>query len=129
LTGFGATAFTTAVQIGNTTNETFSSRREHDVATRTIDRRACSFDACHCDVEGIKRGGAVVRRIFDGKAGDAGCHTARYVLRETIEIVSQAILEIGIQRHFGRRCELPEMRKYGTAAERAVGIALRMRVT
>src|SRR4029077_19439790 len=117
------------VEIGHAANETFSSRREYDIAAGAIDRRARGLDPCHGDIEGIKRGGAVVRRVLDGKPSDAGRHAARDVFRKTLEIVSQAIFEIRVQRYIGRRRKLAEMRKHGIAAERAVGVTLRMRIT
>src|SRR5215472_12322372 len=112
------------VEIGHAANEAFGARREHDLAAGAVDGGTRGFRPRNRDVERVERRSPVVRRVLDLQAGNAGRHTAGYIFRKPVEIVSVAILEIRIQRQIGRRRELGEMREHGVAAERAVGIAL-----
>ena len=98
----------------------FSARAgEHHLAAGAVDRGARRFDARHRRVEIVKRRPAVVRRILDRQSGDAGRDAARHVLGQAVGIVGKAVLEIGIERHVGRRRDLAEMRQHLIAGSSA----------
>ena len=116
------------VEIVDAADEIFRPRGEHDIAAGAVDRGARRFHARDRGVEIVERLLAVIRRILDREAGDAGGDATRDVLGEAFEVIGKAVLEIGIERHVGRFRDLAKMRQHLIAALRAVGIALRMGV-
>ena len=114
------------VEIVDAADEIFRPRGEHNFAAGAVDRSARRLHARDRGVDIVERPLAVIRRILDREAGDAGRDAARDILGNAFGIVGKAVLEIGIERHVGRFRQFAEMRQHLIAALRAVGIALRM---
>jgi hypothetical protein len=79
-------------------NETFGSAGQQHAAPRLVDRRTRRRDALDGQSEFVERRLGIARRVLDRKAGDAGVDRQRNIGLDTLWIVGEGILEIGIER-------------------------------
>ena len=150
LTGFGATARTTAVmssserrpgrvqavgpglgvggqppdrlgEVRPAGDEPLGATREHDPAAARVERTARGPDAVHRELEREQRLGLVTGRVLDRDPGDSGPRGTRHVGRDTVRLDRVAALEVGVDGDLHRARDRLEMAEHLVEGHPGIG--------